>query len=118
HKNDVGTFYMNVSAQQETRPAFNKLYRIVNETLSRLIFFRMRESFAALSKCRMPMAPLEISAESGAPPIGYLPEVDEHGRRYYHPLTASEYQEEVLTELTAEQVCRAEHVFSVFADFY
>jgi len=118
HKNDVGTFYITLSSQRATSPAFNRIYRIVNETLSRLIYLRMRESFAALSTCRMPMAPLEISAEDGVPPIGYLPEVDEHGRRYYYPLMASEYQQEVLTELTAEQVRRAECVFSLLADCY
>ena len=118
HKNDVGTFYITLSSQRATSPAFNRIYRIVNETLSRLIYLRMRESFAALSTCRMPMAPLEISAENGAPPIGYLPEVDEHGRRYYYTPTASDYQGEVLTELTADQIRRAEYVFSVFADFH
>ena len=68
------------------------------------------------------MPPLEMSAENGVPPLGYLPEVDEHGRRYYYTLTASDYQGEVLgevlTELTADQIRRAEYVFSVFADFY
>ena len=122
HKNDVGTFYITLSSQRATSPAFNRIYRIVNETLSRLIYLRMRESFAALSTCRMPMPPLEMSAENGVPPLGYLPEVDEHGRRYYYTLTASDYQGEVLgevlTELTADQIRRAEYVFSVFADFY